>query len=201
MARFQAIHRRVREQQTVAIFLNDAVVRVAFFRVKLGVLRKVAHQRQRQNGEVVCGRKVPLLRKARRVQKLRVFHAKLFRFAVHARHKFALVARNRNGQRDGCIVTRLNDHAAQQILSRHRRAGLDEHARAFGLPRALGYAQPLAERELFLMQRVEHQVCRHQLGERCRVASLLGVGLREHLAAGGLDHEIGCGIDRGHGNR
>ena len=61
---------------------------------------------------------------------------------------------------------------------------LDEHPRALGAPRTLGHVDRLRRRQRLRAQRAEREVRGHQLGERRRVASLVGVLRRDDLSRG-----------------
>ena len=125
------------------------------------------------------------------VGEVAVLHAQALRLRVHARDEHVLGAAHRFRQRDRRIVARLHDHAMQQLVHGYRFLGLDEHARAFRLPRSFRHVHHLRGRDLLLSQRLEHQIGGHELGERRRLAPLPGVLHDQELMAREIGEEIG----------
>ena len=116
---------------------------------------------------------------------------------VHQRGKGGFAAAHGFGQRHGGVVARLHDHALVQFVHRDRLARLDEHARAARAPRVLGHRHGLLQRQALFVQRVEHDVGRHDLGERGRLDLHVGVGCGQRLAAVHIDDDPGLGRDGG----
>ena len=73
------------------------------------------------------------------------------------------------------------------------RAHLHERARAFRLPGVLADGHQLVELQAVFLERLEHGVGRHQLGEARGLHALIGVALAEHAAA----VEVAAGCTRG----
>ena len=69
------------------------------------------------------------------------------------------------------------------------RADLDEGARAVSLPRMLADAHRFLQIELAVLQRMEHRVRGHQLGDARRVETLVGIALGERVTAVVIDEE------------
>ena len=98
-----------------------------------------------------------------------VLHAQRLGLLVHELDEVLDRAAHALGQRHGGVVARLHDHPLDQVVHRHLHLGVDEHARARHLPGALADRQRLLQVDLLGAERVEHQVGRHQLGQRCRL--------------------------------
>ena len=184
MAGLHAVGRRVEPQQTIAVGLRDVVVPVFLDRVVARiVVRKIPDQR--------CGERIEIARRAvvlgvgqsGGVDETRVLHPETLRLTVHQLHEHVLRAGDRLGERNAGIVARLYFHALDELLHRDRAARLDEHARARRAPGAHRHRHLLLERELLVAQRREHEIGRHQLGERGRLEALIRALRDEHLAA------------------
>ena len=101
-----------------------------------------------------------------------------------------LAARDELGERDRRVVAGLHDHPVHQLVDRHRAARLDEHPRAFGVPRGGRHRDALRRRDLALAQRGEHEIRGHELGERRRLAPLVGVLRDDRRAAREIEEQI-----------
>jgi hypothetical protein len=102
-----------------------------------------------------------------------------------------------SAQRHGRVVAGLHDHALEQVLYRDLLIGLDEHARAGHAPRALTDSKFLVQRELARLERIEHHIGGHQLGQRGRFDRLIWVLGGQHLPAGGIQQQPGARRDLG----
>ena len=107
--------------------------------------------------------------------------------------------------------------AAPQVIDRHLHLGVDEHARAGHFPGALADRQGLLEVDLPGLQRVEHQVGGHQLGQRGGLHRAVDVLGRQDLVGRDVQQQIGargdfrrlrrlggsgeCGQTQGHGHQ
>ena len=92
-------------------------------------------------------------------------HAEPLGVLVHERGEGVLGARDALGERDRRVVAALHDHALYQDLDRHARVEVEVGARTFRAPGALADRQLGVELDLAVLQRLEHDVCRHQLGD------------------------------------
>ena len=126
---------------------------------------------------------------------MRAGHAKARRFAVHQLHEDVLRPRDGLGERDARVVARLHFHALDELVDADGLARLDEHARAGGAPGARRHGDALLERELLVMQCSEHQVRRHQLGERCRLDALVRFLGEQHLTTRHVADDPGLAHD------
>ena len=140
------------------------------------------------------------MRQAGRVHKTGVLHAEPLRLFHHQLRKQVFRTRNRLGQCNRGVVTALDNHAANQRLDHRCLLRIDKHARTFGAPGSFGYGHRLREREFFFFQRLKHQICCHQLGERCGFKAIGGGLLRERLSAGGVEQHVGARGDWRCGN-
>ena len=171
-----AVDVRIDPQQPVAVRLRDVVVAEFLQRVERVVLGKVADQRGGEQREVGRGRVVLRVGQARRIREVRVRRA---RAAPPPRSSVSTNAASLPATSSASAIdASLPDCTIMPCRSsstRHRLARLDEHARAFGLPRALRHVDHLRRRDRLVAQRAEHDVRGHQLGERRRIAALVGI--------------------------
>src|SRR6185312_2076063 len=92
------------------------------------------------------------------------------------------------------VVSRLHDHAFDEVDDRHLAAYLDEGARAACAPGVLADRDGVIELYASVLQRSEHDVRRYELGEAGRLHALIGVLLGDNIAALAVDHDVGAGI-------
>ena len=187
MASLQAVDAWVAKQQQIAVVLvgcGRTWIAVLLDGVITHELRKVLHQAGCQNTQVFGRGDVPWHGQALWVFVARVFHAQCFGLGIHHVYKVFHRAAYAFGQDDGRIVARLNNHAFDQVEHRHLHLGVDKHARALHLPSALTHGHGLLERDFFGLERLEHQISRHQLGQRSRLNRLFRIRLRQHLLRG-----------------
>ena len=85
------------------------------------------------------------------------------------------------GERDGGVVPRLHDHALDEDVGRDLRADLHEGARALRPPGVLADRDLVGELEPAVVQRLEHHVGGHELGEARRLHAVVGAPLRQHV--------------------
>ena len=60
---------------------------------------------------------------------MRILHTQAFRFPVHHVDKACLAARDIFGQHDRCIVARIHDQSAQQLIHGYSLSCFQQHAR------------------------------------------------------------------------
>ncbi len=164
----EAIHRRVTEQQRIAVGAvgrRRARIGIVLGGVIVHVLREILHEPRREDAQVARGGRVAGLREAFGVLVGRVLHAQGLGLVVHELDEVLGRAADPLGQGHGGIVARLHDHALQEVIHRHLHLGVDEHARARHLPRQDAHRQLLFQRDLLGTQRIEHQVAGHELGQ------------------------------------
>ena len=193
MARLQAVDGRVAEQQRVAVAVvgwRRARVMVFLDRVIRCVLGEVLQQPGCQHGQIARGRDVAGLGQAFRVLESGGRHTQRLGLGVHHLDKVLGRAAYALGQRHRGIVARLHDHALDQVFHRHLHLGVDEHARAGHLPGAFADRQRLRQGDFLAAQRVEHQIGRHQLGQRGRLNHGIGVLGGQHLVRRHVDQQV-----------
>jgi thiol:disulfide interchange protein DsbD len=108
-------------------------------------------------------------------------HAQNFGLVVHELNKTLHTSGHTFGQSHRRIVTRLDNHAFDQILHRDAHLRVNEHAGAGHTPSSLGDRQNLLAVELATLDRIEHQISRHQLGQRCGFDLHIGIFSGEYL--------------------
>ena len=94
----------------------------------------------------------------------------------------------------------VDDHAAHQVADLRGAARFDEHQRAAALalgPGAQRDGQRLLDAELLVAQRTEHEIGRHQLGQRGRVGRRVGIAFGKHLAAAHVEQQVALRRDLG----
>ena len=168
MSCLQAVNARVAKQQQIAVVLVGrwgARISVLLDGVITHELRKVLHQAGSQNAQVFGGGDVSRNRQTLWVFIARIFHTQRLGLGIHHLYKMLNRATNAFCQNDGCIVTRLNNHALDQVEHWHLHLGIDKHARALHLPCALAHRQSLLQRDFFGLERLKHQIRRHQLSQ------------------------------------
>ena len=200
MTGLDAVDVRIRPQQPVAIRLRDVVVAVFLLRIDRIKVRIVADQRRRETRDV-GGRRVMLrIREPGRIGEVRRCQLEARRFLIHPLDECVLGAGDRLGERDRRIVARLDDHTVEQLLDAHRLARLDEHPRAFGAPRLLRHGHHLRGNDRLRAQRTEHEIRRHELGERRGIAFFGCISGGERLARQRVEQEVGLRSDAGRRN-
>ncbi|OQB99218.1 MAG: hypothetical protein BWX79_03199 [Alphaproteobacteria bacterium ADurb.Bin100] len=220
MAGFQAVHCRVTEQQAVPVVViggRCAGVAVFLDRVVAHVLGKVAHQPGRQHAQVARGGGVAGFGQTLGVLEGGGVQAQRLGLGVHELHEALDAAAHALRQCHRGVVAGLHDHAFDQVFHRHLHLGVDEHARAGHFPGALADRQGLLEVDLPGLQRVEHQVGGHQLGQRGGLHRAVDVLGRQDLVGRDVQQQIGargdfrrlrrlggsgeCGQTQGHGHQ
>jgi hypothetical protein len=118
-----------------------------------------------------------------------VRHADALGRRVHQLHEVGFAAADEFRERNGRIVARLHDHAVHEIVHGDGLVRLDEHARLVRLHAAHGLAwhDGLIHVDLLRLQRIEDEICGHQLRERRRLDAFIGIARCEHLIAGCID--------------
>ena len=137
----------------------------------------------------------PGVGQAFRVLVARVLHAERLGLLVHEFDEMLDRAAHAFGQRHGGVVARLHDQALDQVFDRHLHLRVDEHARAGHLPGARADRQGLLQGDLLGLERVEHQVGRHQLGQRGRLDRAVDVLLRQHLVGRDVEQQVAARRD------
>ena len=103
----------------------------------------------------------------------------LARALGHHHAEDRLVAGQSLGERDAGVVARLDDDAAQKVVDLHPAVDRREHAggarrRAARAPGVLADDDFIVERDIALLDLVEHELGGHQLGERSGIDQFVG---------------------------
>lgn len=102
-------------------------------------------------------------------------------------------------QGDACIISGLNDHAANQFINSHLLIGFDKHARTYHTPRTVRYRNRLIQRQAVFLDGRKYHVSGHQLGQRrgfdafMRIMTcqyLSGLKIREQVRLGGYGYVL-----------
>jgi hypothetical protein len=143
-------------------------------------------QPERQGDHVARGGHLLRIGQAGGIAELGVLHAELVRLAVHELGELRLAAGDMLGYGDGHVVGRLDDQSPDGVTNGDLGALLDLQP-GRRRPRRIGREpEGGGEREPPLLQKLEQQIERHQLGERGRVAQLVGAALIECSARIGI---------------
>ena len=135
MAGLDAVDAGVKPEQAVAVGLGNLVVVEFLERVILGVFfREVAQQRHRQPGKITGCRVMLRVGHAGGVAETAAGHAEALGFLIHLLGKIFLAAGHGFSQRHGSVITRLDDHAFDQVFHRNLRIDPEEHARTLRSP-------------------------------------------------------------------
>jgi len=102
------------------------------------------------------------------------------------------------GQHHRRVVGRLGDDAEDAVLHADVMAGTQAQLGRRLLRGVARNRQFLIHFQPPVFERLEGQVKRHHLGQRCRVAQRIRVGCMQNAAAFGVDHDVGIGRGRGH---
>ena len=160
---------------------------------EIGVFRKLDDDGAGELGEVAGRGDLALVGEAVDVGEVRARHAEMLRRLVHARDERVLAAGDRLGDHDGDVVGRLDDEHLERDVERDRAADRKPELARRLLRRLLRAGDLGVGRDRAGLQRLEGDVGRHQLGQRCREP--LGVGILgvQDGAVIGLEDESGAG--------
>ncbi len=182
-----AIYRLVSKQQFIAVRLSYAVVLKIFLRVVAIVLGVIIDQRSRQDRQVTRGCQVPLNRPAGGILKMAIAHPQQRRLLVHDVGKGSFAASHMLRQSDTGIVTRLDNHAAQQILHRHLGALANKHLRAAHLPGLDANIDEISRFQVAALDLRRDNIAGHHLGQAGRRQLLIGISLHQHRTGIGIN--------------
>ena len=118
--------------------------------------------------------------KPRRIDKVRVRHAKLCRLLVHQGDERLFAARHMLGQRDGRVVGARDRGRLEQIVDRKLFARFKPDLRSAHRLRMLGARHHVAKRDLPAVERLHHEQQRHHLCDRRGRQLLVGVFFKKH---------------------
>ena len=200
MAGLHAVDRGIRPQETIAIGLFNFVVRKLPHRVVRKIIRMIGNHAARDDCQITHGRDMLRVRQTGRIDEHRVGHAHPASLFVHHRDKRGLTARYGLGQRHRRVVTRLDNHALDELIDRHRLAGLDKHARTTCFPGHLRNVGLLIKRDSLFLERIKGYIRRHDFSQRGGLDFHVGIGRGDNLTAGDIHRDPGFGCDRGNGN-
>ena len=163
------------------------------------MLGKVAHHRGGEPAQIACGRDLLRLGQPIGIDELGARHAEALRGGVHALDEGLVRAGHRLGQHDRHIIGRLDNERLEALLDRH----LGAHGQA-DLGRRLHMGELRAadlgfERDFALLDRLEHDVGRHDLGEGGRVPLVILVLRVEDLPIPRIEQERWSRERRGRG--
>ena len=134
MPGFHTIDTSVAPQQLIAVLLLNIVVAKLFFRVELVTLWEFVNQSIRQLHNITRGGVMIFGRPARDIHVFGVIHPQRNSRLIHALYESVLAPGNVFHQGHCRIITRLDNHAAQQLFKGNFFTQLHEHARAFHFP-------------------------------------------------------------------
>ena len=154
------------------------------------MLGELGDQRARQRREVSRRGHMAFRGKPSRIGKVAREHAELAGVLVHHLGEHVLGARDVLGQSDAGVVARLNDHAVQQVVDADLLADLDEHARAGHPPGLLGDRHLVLQVNLPLGERLENDICRHELRQTGRRKRCIRIQRRKFLSGLSVDDQI-----------
>ena len=157
------------------------------------VFREAVLDRAAEHRLVARGGDLLVVRQAGGVVVIGVHHAECARLAVIMPREVALAAAERFGHHHRDVVGRLGDDGLDGVLDLDRLAGPQAELGGRLLGGVLGDLHFARELDLAGLQALEQQIKRHDLGERGRVARAVGVGLLQHRAGIGVDHDGGVG--------
>ena len=113
--------------------------------------------------------------KAGHVFEMTGMHPKLRRVLIHHFGEHGFGAGYMFGQCNTCVITRLHNHAEQQVLHRDPCPNLDKRSRAGCTPGLFADRYLVVESDLFLSQRRKNRKSRHELGQTGRRQALVGL--------------------------
>ncbi len=138
-----------------------------------------------RRGDLVVGRQ------ARGVDVGGAGHAQHSRFQGHELGEFFLRSADRLGDHRGGVVRRLGDQRLDRVLDLDGLIGLEAELHGTLTGGVCGDLERGIELELAGLELLEQQIKRHDLGERGRVARLIGLDCVEHFAGLVVDHDVG----------
>ena len=200
MASLQTINCGVAKQQQIAVTVigrGGSRVTVFLNGVISDVIGEIMHQSGRQNAQIPCGGGMTCLGQTFRIFVTGGFHAERFGLLIHQLHEAFDSSTNAFCQCHGGIISALYDHAFEKVFHRHHHLGINEHTRTRHLPCALTNRQGLLQINFFTAQGIKNQVCRHQLGEGCRLHRNINVLCSQHLIGRDVKQQIGTRSDFG----
>ena len=195
MTGLQAIDRRVALEQAIAVLLFNAVVVKLPHRKPVVVLREVPDQRDREQRHVARGREMLRRGQAGAILEMGTGHAEALRFRIHQLRKGRFRSGDALGERNGCIIARLDNHAQDQFFHRHDLADFDEGARPFRAPGVFADRHGLIQLQLSRGELLEHDVGRHQLRQARRVHPRDCILGGQDLVGMKIDEDVRARID------
>ena len=130
-----------------------------------------------------------VVRQAGRVLVYSAAHAERSRLLRHQIGEVLLVAGNRFGDHDGCVVGRSCDDALDRVLDQNGATGLQSKLGRRLRGGVLGHFERTVEPELAGFELLEQQVERHDLGERSRMTPCVGIRRVQDGARICVDHD------------
>src|SRR4051812_29552598 len=127
---------------------------------------------------------------ASRVYEVRILESEPSGFPVHGLYECFFASRYTFSQRYRRVVSRLYDHATEQLLNRHAFVDGQEHAGSRRLPGFLRDAKRLYQRDLFLAQCIEDDIRGQEFSQRRRFNAVVRITGCQRLPALEIDQEI-----------
>ena len=156
------------------------------------VLGKVVLQPERQRHHVPRGGHLGIIGQARGIAKGRGRHAELVRLAGHEARELLLAAGNVLGDRHGNVVGALGDENPDGVEERDLLALGQIELGGCGRRGVGGHLDLGLIAEPALLDELEGEVDGHHLGERGRMARLVGRALVQDAAGIAVDHQHGA---------
>ena len=157
----------------------------------------VLHGLFRDEVQIPGGGIVLAVMKAGGVDEVGVLTAQSLGLGVHGVHKGVHIAADGLGQNDAGLVGGDHQHAVQKLLHRHDLAHLDAGGAAVAVQLRDGIrsGELLIQGELAAVHRLQHQKCRHDLGEAGGIELLVLVFGVNDIAGVGVHQQCRLGLD------
>ena len=127
---------------------------------------------------------------------MRAGHAELLRALVHPVDAQFFGSVEHFGQRDGGVVGAADDHALEQHVDRLRLAHVQQHLRTAHARRRFRDRHDVVQRDAPVVDRLQRQQDRHDLGDRRDRARRIGVHFKDDLAALRFEQQRGGAVQR-----
>ena len=144
-----------------------------------------------QASHVAGGGDLQAVGQARGIAERRVQHPQFLGLGVHPGDELGFGSTDLLGDHDGDVVGGFGDQGADGVLDLDGRSRLQTELGGLGARGGLGDRHPVGKLEFALFNGLEHEVKRHNLGQRGRMALLIGAAVMQHLAGLHVDDD-GC---------
>ncbi len=159
-----AVHALERVHQMIVIGVNGAVIDEFAGGEIVVVVREIAIKRSCQRREIARRRLLHGIGQAGGVVEEGVLHAQPARLLRHPLGEGVLASGEALGGDRGRVIRRFRHQAENDVAHRHALAGLEPELRRGAVRGVRRNRQPLVERELSVVDRLENQIERHHLG-------------------------------------